>query len=73
MLRMQVADEQRQRLGVRELGVDDGEAVAAEESEEGLDLRHDVACGRNFHGLAGIEEGALHVDDEQGGACWSEL
>jgi len=66
MLRMQVADEQGERLGVGELGVDHGKAVAAEESEEGLDLRHDVAGGGHFHGLAGIEEGALHVDDEQG-------
>src|SRR5262249_58516220 len=73
MLRMQVADEQGERLGVGELGVDDEETVAAEESEEGLDLRHDVASGGHLHGLAQVEEGPLHVDDEEGRSCWSEL
>src|SRR5215831_8490464 len=50
-----------------------GMSLAAEESEEELDLRHDVAGGRHFHGFARIEEGALHVDDEQGALIGDEL
>src|SRR5262249_6430598 len=73
MLRMQVADEQGERLGVGELGVDDEETVAAEESEEGLDLRHDVASGGDLHGPPHGEEGPLQVDAGWGRSCGSEL
>ena len=64
MLRVQVADEQRYAFGIGELGEYHGKAVVAEEREERLDLRHDIASGGHFHGLTRIEEGALHVDDE---------
>src|SRR5215470_9642294 len=55
------------------LGEDYGELALAEDGEEDLDLRDDVAGGRHFHRLARIEEGALHVDDEQRGLPRREL
>ena len=49
-----------------------GRPLLAEEREQRLDPRDDVAGGRHFHRLAGLEEGALHVDHEQGerSACF---
>src|SRR5215510_7300222 len=72
MLGVEQTDEQRHRLRVGELGEDDGEALVAEEGEERLDLGDDVASGGDFHGLARVEEGALHVDDEQRSLVGSE-
>jgi len=65
MLGVQEAGEDRHVFRVRELCEDHGEARAAKEVEEGPDLGDDVASGRNFHRLAGIEEGALHVHHNQ--------
>ena len=65
MLGMKESDENRHVFRVREFGEDDGKVLFTKEGEERLDLRDDVAGGRNFHRLAGIEEGALHVHDQQ--------
>src|SRR5712691_1153628 len=73
MLWMKQADEDRYPLGVGEFGEDDGEVLAAKEIEERTDLRDDVPCGRHFHGLALVEEGPLHVDDDQRAAPGLEL
>src|SRR5713101_2906217 len=67
MLGVEEADEYRDVFRVGVLGEDHGEAFASEEVEEQLDLRNDVPGGRNFHRLARIEEGALHVDDDERG------
>ena len=73
MLGVEESHEDGHALGIRELGEDDGEGPAPEELEERLDLRDDVAGGRHFHCLARIEEGALHVDDEQRRLSGSQL
>src|SRR6266852_4256286 len=73
MLWMKQADEDRYPLGVGEFGEDDREVLAAKEIEERTDLRDDVPCGRHFHGLALVEEGPLHVDDDQRAAPGLEL
>ena len=73
MLGMKESDENRHVFRVREFGEDDGKVLFTKEGEERLDLRDDVAGGRNFHRLAGIEEGALHVHDDESRLARLEL
>jgi len=68
MLGMELAHQERRGRGVGELGEHDGQAPLAKRGDQLLDARHDVAHGRDLHGLARLHEGALHVDDEERGA-----
>jgi hypothetical protein len=65
MLGVKETDENWHGFRVREFGEDHGEALLAKVVEKRLDLRDDVAGERDFHRLAGIEEGALHVYDHE--------